>query len=58
VEFSKSESLSPAQRQDCFAIMLHCSTVSPEQILEVVPLKALTREQAQRAIEAYLKPKD
>jgi len=58
VEFSKSERLDPAQRQDCFAIMLHCSTVSPEQILEVVPLKALTREQAQRAIEAYLKPKD
>ena len=57
-EFSKSESLNPAQRQDCFAIMLHCSTVPPEQIIEVVPLKALTREQAQRAIEAYLKPKD
>jgi hypothetical protein len=38
--------------------MLHCSAVPPEQILEVVPLKALTREQAQRAIEAYLKPKD
>src|SRR5665213_188402 len=57
-EFSKSESLNPAQRQDCFAIMLHCSTVPPEQILEVVPLKALTREQAQRAIEAYLKPLD
>jgi hypothetical protein len=27
--------------------------VSPEQILEVVPLKALTRDQAQRAIEEY-----
>jgi hypothetical protein len=58
VEFSKSEGLNPAQRQDCFAIMLHCSTVSPEQILEVLPLKALTREQAQRAIETYLKAKD
>jgi hypothetical protein len=57
-EFSKSEGLNQAQRQDCFAIMLHCSTVSPEQILEVVPLKALTREQAQRAIEAYLKAKE
>jgi hypothetical protein len=57
-EFSKSERLNQAQRQECFAIMLHCSTVSPEQILEVVPLKALTREQAQRAIEAYLKAKD
>jgi hypothetical protein len=57
-EFSKSERLNQAQRQECFAIMLHCSTVSPEQILEVVPLKALTREQAQRAIETYLKAKD
>ncbi len=57
-EFSKSEGLNAAQRQECFAIILHCSTVAPEQILEVVPLKALTREQAQRAIEAYLKAKD
>lgn len=57
-EFSNSEGLNPAQRQDCFAIMLHCSTVSPEQILELVTLKAMTREQAQRAIEAYLKSKD
>jgi hypothetical protein len=38
--------------------MLHCSTVPPEQILEVVTVKALTREQARRAIEAYLKAKD
>jgi len=58
VEFSKSEGLDQAQRQECFAIMLHCSTVPTEQILEVVTLKALTREQAQRAIEAYLKTKD
>jgi hypothetical protein len=58
VEFSTAEGLNAAQRQECFAIMLHCSTVSPEQILEVVPLKALTREQAQRAIEPYLKAKD
>jgi hypothetical protein len=57
-EFSKSEGLNKAQRQECFAIMLHCSTVPPEQILEVVTLKALTREQAQRAIEAYLNTKD
>jgi hypothetical protein len=57
-EFSKSEGLNQAQRQECFAIMLHCSTVPPEQILEVVTLKTLTREQAQRAIEAYLKTKD
>jgi hypothetical protein len=57
-EFSRSEGLNPAQRQECFAIMLHCSTVGPEQILEVVTLNALTREQAQRAIEAYLKAKD
>jgi hypothetical protein len=57
-EFSKSEGLNAAQRQECFAIMLHCSTVPAEQILEVVTLKALTREQAQRAIESYLKPKD
>ena len=57
-EFSGSEDLNQAQRQECFAIMLHCSTVPPEQILEVVPLKALTREQAQRAIEAYLKAKE
>ena len=49
-EFSKSEGLNLAQRHDCFAIMLHCSTVPPEQILEVVTLKALTREQAQRAV--------
>ncbi len=58
VEFSKSEELNKAQRQECFAIMLHCSTVSPDRVLEVVTLKALTREQAQRAIEAYLKTKD
>jgi hypothetical protein len=58
VEFSAAEGLNQAQRQECFAIMLHCSTVPPEQILEVVTLKALTREQAQRAIEAYLKTKD
>jgi hypothetical protein len=57
-EFSKSEGLNPAQRQECFAIMLHCSTVPAEQVLEVVTLKALTREQAQRAIKAYLKSKD
>jgi hypothetical protein len=38
--------------------MLHCSTIPPEQILAVVTLKALTREQARRAIEAYLKSKD
>jgi hypothetical protein len=38
--------------------MLHYSTVSLEQVLEVVPLKALTREQAQRAIDAYFKAKD
>ena len=54
VEFSKSEGLNQAQRQECFAIMLHCSTVPPEQVLEVVTLKAMTREQARRAIEAYL----
>jgi hypothetical protein len=58
VEFSKSEGLNKAQMQECFAIMLHCSTVPPEQVLEVVTLKAMTREQAQRAIEAYLKAKD
>jgi len=57
-EFSKSEGLNPAQRQECFAIMLHCSTVPREQVLEVVTLKALTREQAQRAIAAYLKAED
>ena len=57
-EFSKSEGLNQPQRQECFAIMLHCSTVPAEQVLEVVTLKALTREQAQRAIEAYLKAKD
>jgi hypothetical protein len=57
-EFSKSEGLNLAQRHDCFAIMLHCSTVPSEQILEVVTLKALTREQAQRAIESYCKAKD
>jgi hypothetical protein len=57
-EFSTSESLNPAQKQECFSIMLHCSTVPPEQVLEVVTLNALTREQAQRAIEAYLKAKD
>ena len=56
-EFSESEGLNAAQRQECFAIMLHCSTVPTEQILEVVTLKALTREQAQRAIESYLKAK-
>jgi hypothetical protein len=58
VEFTESEGLNQAQRQECFAIMLHCSTVPPEQILEVVKLKALTREQAQRAIESYMKTKD
>ena len=57
VDFSKSEGLNKAQRQECFAIMLYCSTVPPEQILEAVTLNALTREQAQRAIEAYLKAK-
>jgi len=58
LEFSKSEGLNPAQRQECFAIMLHCSTVSPEQILEVITLKALTQEQARQAIAAYLSAKD
>jgi len=58
VEFSKSEELNKAQRQECFAIMLHCSTIPPEQILEVVPLNTLTREQAQRAIESFFKAKD
>lgn len=57
-EFSKSEGLNPAQWQECFAIMLHCSTVSTEQILEVVTLKALTREQAKQAVDAYLIAKD
>jgi hypothetical protein len=57
-KFSKSEGLNQAQRQECFAIMLHCSTVPAEQVLEVVTLKALTREQARRAIEAFLKAKD
>jgi hypothetical protein len=57
-KFSEAESLNLAQRQECFAVMLHCSTVPPEQILEVVALKALTREQAQRAIKAYLKARD
>ena len=58
VEFSKSEGLNRAQKQECFNIMLHCSTVPAEQVLEVVTLNALTREQALRAIEAYLKAKD
>ena len=58
VEFSTAEGLNQAQRQECFAIMLHCSTVPPEQILEVVTLKALTREQAQRAIDAFFTDKD
>jgi hypothetical protein len=58
VEFSKSEDLNRAQRQESFTIMLHCSTVPPEQVLEVVTLKALTREQAQRAIEAYFRAKN
>jgi len=58
VEFSKSEGLNKAQRQECFNIMLHCSTVPAEQVLEVVMLKALTREQAQRAIDAFCRAKD
>jgi hypothetical protein len=57
-EFSAAEGLNRVQRQKCFSIMLHCSTVPAAQILEVVTLKALTREQAQRAIEACLKAKD
>jgi hypothetical protein len=57
-EFSKSEGLNQAQRQECFAIMLHCSTVPAEQILEVVTLNALTREQARRTIEAFQRAKD
>jgi hypothetical protein len=57
-EFSESEGLNQAQRQECFAIMLHCSTAPPEQLLEVVPVKSVTREQAQRAIETYLKAED
>jgi hypothetical protein len=57
-EFSKSERLNQAQRQECFAIMLHCSTVPAEQVLEVVTLKALTREQARCAIEAFLRAKN
>ena len=58
MEFSKSEGLNQAQRQECFNIMLHCSTIPPEQILEVVTLKTLTREQAQRAVEAFFKAKN
>ena len=57
-KFSKSEGLNRAERQECFAIMLHCSTVPSEQVLEVVTLKALTREQARRAIEIFLRTKD
>jgi hypothetical protein len=57
-EFSKSEGLNQAQRKECFAIMLHCSTVPPEQVLEVVTLNALTRDQARRAIEVFLRTKE
>lgn len=58
VEFSKSEGLDKAQMQECFNIMLHCSTIPTEQVLDVVTLNALTREQAQRAIEAFYGAKD
>ena len=56
--FSKSEGLNLEQMQECFNVMLHASNDSPEHIQEVVQLNALTREQAQRAIEAFTRGKD
>jgi hypothetical protein len=54
-DFSTAEALNPAQQKECFLLMLHCSTGSSEAVLDVVPLKALTRDQAQRAITAFFR---
>ncbi len=44
------------QRKEAFEIMLHCTLVgSPEQVLETVQLEALSRNEAQEAIEAFCK---
>jgi hypothetical protein len=54
-EFSTAETLNPAQQKECLTLMLHSSAGSSEGVLDVVPLKALTRDQAQRAIATYLR---
>jgi hypothetical protein len=54
-EFSTAEALNPAQKKECLTLMLHCSSGASEGVLDVVPPKALTHDQAQRAIAAFLR---
>lgn len=50
-KFSKAENLNRVQRQECFKVMLGY-TIDQAHVLETITLSALTRDQAQRAIEA------
>jgi len=58
VKFSNSENLNRAQRQECFTVMLNCTTCPEDKVLEVVKLEALTRKQAQCVIEAFICAED
>lgn len=51
--FAQAEELDVRQRHEAFNVLLACTLGPPEQILEIVRLSALTREQAQRAIDAF-----
>ena len=52
--FTEEKGFSQAQRQEVFNVMLACTT-SPkkELVLEVVTLSAITREEAQDAIDVF-----
>ena len=56
-EFAEIETLDARQKHEAFNVMLACTLGPPEQVFEIVKIGTLTREQAQRAVDAFLRPK-
>jgi hypothetical protein len=48
--------LTPQQRRDYFQVIVTCSTSPREQVIESVQLEAISRKEAERAIELYYSP--
>jgi hypothetical protein len=51
-----TRALTPQQRRDYFQVIMACSTGPREQVFEVVQLAAISRQEAERAVELYYLP--
>ena len=49
--------LTPGQRREFFHLILTCSTTPKERVLQVARISALSREQAQQAVDFYGSPR-